>query len=270
MGRGRIGAKDMPPDAVLPQAGGFVGVLMLQTRFPRLEGDIGHPSSFGGRVRHHVVEGALPQRVVTRADDLRQGGLPARFEAAARQLQAEGASAITTSCGFLVLLQQQLQAAVSVPLVTSSLLQLPGLLEREPQVGVLTISAKRLGPDYLLAAGVPAARLGDVVIEGVDPEGEFARAILGNEPSMDVERARADVVAAACALRSRAPGLQTAVLECTNMPPHAPAAAAASGLRLLSLFDDPRLTSWTAARSPSPGTTTAAAPSGTSAGRTAR
>jgi hypothetical protein len=240
--RVRIRAIPAPTDAVLPQAvGGFVGVLMLDTRFPRLPGDIGHPQSFGGAVRHLVVQGALPEKVVTRAPALRESGLAVPFIEAARALAAQGARAITTSCGFLVLLQDELQAAVRVPVVTSSLLQLPGLLAHEPQVGVLTISAERLGEDYLLAAGVPRDRLADVLVEGVDPQGAFARAILGNRAEMDVDAARRDVVDAALRLRERAPPLRTAVLECTNMPPHAEAAAAESGLRLLSLFDEDSL-----------------------------
>lgn len=240
--RGRIRAIPAPTDAVLPQAGaGFVGVLMLDTRFPRLAGDIGHPGSFGGAVRHRVVRGAVPRRVVTSAQALRESGLGAAFIEAARELAAQGARAITTSCGFLVLLQDELQAAVPVPVVTSSLLLLPGLLAQERQVGVLTIDAERLGHDHLLAAGVPRERLADVVMQGVASEGPFARAILGNEPSMDVEGAARDVVQAALALRARAPDLRTAVLECTNMPPHAKAAGDATGLRLPSLLEHPVL-----------------------------
>jgi len=125
--------------------------------------------------------------------------------------------------------------------VTSSLLQLPGLLARRRRAGVLTISAERLGQEHLLAAGVARDRLGDVVVEGVDPQGEFCRAILGDDCSMDADAARADVVRAAVRLKQRAPDLREAVLECTNMPPHAAAAAQASGLRLLSLLDDPLL-----------------------------
>ena len=239
--RVRIRASPGPTDAVLPQAGGFVGVLMLDTRFPRLPGDVGHAGSSGGAVRQRVVQGAVPRRVVTSAPALRESGLGAAFIEAAQELAARGARAITTSCGFLVLLQDELQAAVPVPVVTSSLLHLPALLARETQGGVLTISPGRVGEDHLLAAGVPRERLADVVVQGVDSEGPFARAILGNEPSMDVEGATADVVQAALALRRRAPQLRTAVLECTNMPPHAKAAGQASGLRLLSLFDDERL-----------------------------
>ncbi|TFZ07475.1 aspartate/glutamate racemase family protein [Ramlibacter henchirensis] len=214
---------------------------MLDTRFPRLPGDVGHPQCFGGAVRHAVIQGAVPRRVVADAQALRDSGLAAPFIEAARALAAQGARAITTSCGFLVLLQDELQAAVPVPVVTSSLLQLPGLLASEPQVGVLTISSQRLGPDHLLAAGVPRERLADVIVQGVDAAGPFASAILGNQPDMDVEGACADVVNAARALRERAPHLRTAVLECTNMPPHAAAASQASGLRLLSLLDDERL-----------------------------
>lgn len=240
--RVRIRSIPAPPDAVLPQApGGFLGVLMLDTRFPRWPGDIGHPQSFGVPVRQVLVEGAWPARVVADAGALRESGLAAGFVAAAQLLAQQGAWAITTSCGFLVLLQQELQAAVDVPVVTSSLLQLPGLLAGQARAGVLTISAGRLGDDHLLAAGVPRDRLADVVVQGVDPQGPFARAILGNEPAMDFEAARQDVVNAAQALRQRGPELRSAVLECTNMPPHAKAASGASGLQLLSLLDDLRL-----------------------------
>ena len=64
-----------------------LGVLMLDTRFPRLPGDVGHPASFSMPVRHRVVTGASPQRVVRQADP----ALLAPFIAAARSLVAEGA-----------------------------------------------------------------------------------------------------------------------------------------------------------------------------------
>lgn len=209
---------------------------MLDTRFPRPPGDIGHPDSLGVPARHAVVPGAWPKAVVGSAAALRASGLARAFVARACEFEQEGARAITTSCGFLVLLQDELQSAVGIPVVTSSLLHLPRLLQREPQVGVLTIDAAHLGPEHLLAAGVPAARLGDVVVQGVDPQGEFAGAILGNRDTMDVARAQADVVAASLALRARAPRLCSVVLECTNMPPYGPAVRAAGGWRLFSLL----------------------------------
>jgi hypothetical protein len=239
----RIRANTVPDDAVLPEAasGGFLGVAMLDTRFPRPPGDIGNPASFPFPVRLRVVANAWPHLAVTSADALRASGLPAAFTEAMGQLEREGARAIATSCGFLVLLQRELQAAVSVPVISSSLLQLPALLAEQPQVGVLTMSAEHLGAEHLMAAGVPAGRLADVIVQGVRPDGEFAGAILGNRAGMDLARAEADVVAAAVALKARAPSLRTVVLECTNMPPYAHAVRQATGFELRSLLDEPRL-----------------------------
>jgi hypothetical protein len=46
----------------------FLGVLMPQTRFPKLPGDVGHPASFSMPVHHRVVAGASPQRVTREGD----------------------------------------------------------------------------------------------------------------------------------------------------------------------------------------------------------
>ena len=228
-----VPSADANPDA---DQEAFLGVLMLRTRFPRLPGEIGHPASFGLPARHVVVERAVAASVVQDAAALRASGLAEDFIAAARRLEAEGAAAITTSCGVLVLFQRELQQAVRVPLVTSSLVMLPELLATESQVGVLTISAKRLGPEYLAAAGVPPDRMRDVIVEGMPADGEFASAILGDRAEMNADRARDEAVAAALRLRRRAPGLHTLVLECTNLPPHAPSIEQATGLRTLSLL----------------------------------
>jgi hypothetical protein len=163
------------------------------------------------------------------------------FAAIVRSLAREGAQAVTTTCGFLVLLQKELQAAAKVPVITSSLMLLPKLLAAQRRVGVLTISATKLGKEHLRAAGVPRERLGDVVVQGVDPKGEFATRILGNQPELDLALARADVVAAAAALKAREPSLTDVVLECTNMPPYRADVEAATGLKTWCLLDDERL-----------------------------
>ena len=223
-----------PAPAVAPA--GFLGIVMLDTRFPRPPGDVGNPATFSVPTRQVIVKGAWPEKVVQTAMSMRANKLVAPFSAMVRQLEQQGALAITTSCGFLVLLQRELQARVRVPVVTSSLLQLPELLAVQPQVGVLTISASRLGHEHLRCAGVPRDRLGDVLVQGVAPGSEFVRAILGNQPRMDLQQAQADVLAAALALKARAPQLSTVVLECTNMPPYAAAIEAQTGLRAVSLL----------------------------------
>ena len=220
---------------------GFLGVLTLDTRFPRLPGDIGNPMSFGVPTMTRVVRGARPDLVVQPAAAQREAGLVAPFIRALRGLEAAGASATTTSCGFLLLMQEELQAQAKVPVVTSSLMLLPGLLEAHRKVGVLTVSAKHLGEEFLVAAGVPASRMDDVAIEGVDAEGEFARTFLENRDTMHFARARRDVVEAAERLHARAPQVTQLVLECTNMPPYVREIEQATGLRCWSLLQAERL-----------------------------
>src|SRR5690242_21855162 len=89
---------------------------MLDTRFPRVVGDIGHPRTFACPVRYRTVEGASPRRVVVERDPR----LVAPFVAAARELERDGVAAIATSCGFLALFQRELAASVAVPLWTSN------------------------------------------------------------------------------------------------------------------------------------------------------
>ena len=156
-------------------------------------------------------------------------------------MEKGGARAITTDCGFLVLLQKELQAAVRVPVVTSSLLQLPGLLASQALVGVLTLPASKLGSEHLRAAGVARERLQDVLVQGVDAKGGFALALSANRQTIDVAQAATELAAAATLLCQRAPQMQYVVLECSRMAPYRLAIEAASGLKTRALVDDERL-----------------------------
>ena len=191
-------------------------MLMLDTRFPRVVGDIGNPASFAIPVRHRVVAGASPQRVVREGDP----ALLQPFADAARELVDDGAAAITTSCGFLVEFQAAMQAALPVPVWTSSLLKLPELAAP----GVITVDALSLGARHLRAAGADAT----VPVAGLAPGCHLQRALLDDEPAIDTGRAEADVVDAAQRLVARWPAVREIVLECTNMPPYAKAVARAT------------------------------------------
>lgn len=190
---------------------------MLDTRFPRLPGDVGHPASWAMPVRWRVVPGASPQRVVQQAD----AQLLRPFIEAAQALVAEGAAAITTSCGFLVRWQAELQAALPVPVWTSSLLALPGL----QRAGVLTVDAASFDGRLLQAAGAAA----HTPVEGLAPGCPLQRTLLQDLPELDAAAAEADTVAAALRLVQHPAGIEHIVLECTNLPPYAAAVQRATG-----------------------------------------
>jgi hypothetical protein len=197
----------------------FLGVLMLQTRFPRLPGDVGHAGSFGMPVRHRVVAGATPLRVVRQADP----ALIAPFIDAGRALVAEGAVALTTSCGFLARWQGELQAALPVPVWTSALLWLPVLAPQRP--GVVTVDGPALDAAVLRAAGADPA----VPVQGIAADSALATTLLLDRPELDALAAEATVVEAALALCAAHPSTGVIVLECTNMPPYRDAVARACG-----------------------------------------
>ena len=205
---------------------GFLGILMLDTHFPRPVGDIGNPGTFaqgGIDVRYLTVRGASPKRIVQQGDP----ALLAPFVAAANDMVRQGAHMVSTSCGFLALWQAQLAQAVPVPVVTSSLLA----CARVERPGIVTISADSLGLPTLRAAGVPDG----TPVQGVAPGCEFQRRILGNETELDLVQAREDVVQAACQLVRTYPGVGNIVLECTNMPPYRVAVTQATGRPVIDI-----------------------------------
>lgn len=209
--------------------GAAVGVLMLETRFPRIPGDMGHAGSWDFPVLYRVVPGASPDRVVRG----RAEGLLDAFVAAARDMVRDGADGITTNCGFLSLAQRDLAAAVDVPVAASSLMQVDlvnRLLPPGKVAGVLTISGSTLTPDHLAAAGAPP----DTPIGTTEGGREFTRAILGDELELDTALAEADNLAAAERLVADRPDVGAIVLECTNMTPYQAAIAARTGLPVFS------------------------------------
>ncbi|NNE80074.1 MAG: aspartate/glutamate racemase family protein [Silicimonas sp.] len=210
--------------------GASVGILMLEARFPRILGDMGHAATWDFPVLYKVVRNASPGRVVRKSGD----GLLDDFIAAARALEADGADGITTNCGFLSLFQDELAAAVSVPVLTSSLMQVAAvnaILAKGKRAGILTISQSTLTEAHLQRAGVPDG----TPIGTTEGGAHFTEAILGDAPKLDPEAAEADNVAAAKALAGDHPEVGAIVLECTNMTPYGRAIRQATGLPVYSM-----------------------------------
>jgi Asp/Glu/hydantoin racemase len=209
------------------QYGFTVGILMLDTRFPRVVGDMGNALTFEFPVRYYRVPGADPDLVVRRGAE---GLLPA-FVQAARELEREGVGAITTNCGFLVKYQRELAGAVGVPVFTSSLLLVPLVHRMLPpgrRVGILTVNAATLGPEHLVAAGIGADI--PIAVAGLETEKEFARVLLGDELDLDPAVAREEHQRVARRLVAEHPDVGALVLECTNMPPYTADIQRATGL----------------------------------------
>jgi len=211
--------------------GAAVGVMMLETQFPRIYGDIGNALTWPFPVQYRVVPGATPDNVVRKDPRL----LIDKFIEAGRELVKMGCDGLTTNCGFLSLIQDQVKEALGVPVATSSLMQVPlvqALLPPDKRVGVITISANSLSPEHLTAAGAPM----DTPIVGTDAGRAFTHGILDDQPSMDFDACRLDLLDAAQELIGTHDDIGAIVLECTNMVPYALDIRKLTGLPVYSIY----------------------------------
>jgi len=211
--------------------GAKVGILMLETRFQRIPGDMGNAETWPFPVLYKIVPGASPRRVVCEKAE----GLLGAFLAAAEELVRLGADGLTTTCGFLSLYQRELAAHVGVPVATSSLMQIPFIERVLPpgkRVGVLTVSAANLTEKHLRAAGADPA----TPVVGTDGGSEFSRVMINDEERLDVAAAERDILAAGEELVEKHAGIGAVLLECTNMVPYARALSQQLRLPVFSIY----------------------------------
>ncbi len=211
--------------------GATLGILMLNTRFPRIPGDIGNAGTWPFPVQYRVVRSATPDAVV-RQD---AGPLLDDFIAAGRELVEMGCDGIATNCGFLVPFQEEMSEVLGVPVASSSLLQVQMVQRTLPagkSVGILTISAETLSDAHIDAAAIPPG----TPVVGTGATSHFTTQILDDASEIDFDQARADNVAAARRLVDDYPDIGAIVLECTNMVPYAADIRNATGLPVFSIY----------------------------------
>ena len=206
-----------------------LGILMLDTRFPRIEGDIGNPRSFDFPVIFRTMQGIGSADAVAAHPD--RPRVLAALKSNAEALAAEGAVGLSTSCGFLALYQKDLERLSPVPVATSALLLIKALADKK--VGVITASAENLTPAHFSAVGAPS----DTPVAGLPPDGSFAATFLRNGTSLDRAAVEAEAIEAGRALLRSHPDVDAIVLECTNLPPYKEALKRALGVPVWDVLD---------------------------------
>lgn len=206
--------------------GESIGILMLDTMFPRIPGDIGNASTFPFPVRYRVVKGASLSRVVKQCDPT----LIQPFVEGAQELERAGVKAITTSCGFLAAFHPQIANSVSIPVFTSSLLQVrmaSAVIRGDQKVGVITARAQSLTEKHFEGVGIQHMPM---IVVGMDDSPEFSCTFIENKTDFDPEKAAEEMKTVARNLVRQNPEVGAIVLECTNMPPFAHCVQQETGL----------------------------------------
>lgn len=207
-----------------------IGIIMLNTSFPRPVGDIGNIDSYRyeaqifqlskAKVDNVVCEGLADELIVEVID-------------AAGQLKRQGANILTTSCGFLAPLQARVQQSIGLPFIASSLCLLPFLRQAFGQsscIGVLTfdsqvLSAKHFNGHYDQ----------NIQIAGIEKGQELHSVIKQGKDYLDEKLAEQDVLNAAKVLLEKKPSC--ILLECTNLSPYKNALREQFGLPVFDLVD---------------------------------
>ena len=208
-----------------------VGIIVLEERIPCPPGTMGNPTTFSFPVVYEIARG-----VSTSA--LRQAppaGLDS-FLAAGLRLVERGACAVAGNCGLMIVHQEALARALPVPVLLSSLLQLPliaRMLGSEAAVGILVSNDTSLNAEHLaLARSGTDAR---IVLASMQGKPHFTAAVCDEKGELDFEAVTDEVVDVARKLVREHPEVKALLLECVDLPPYAHAVQEAVGLPVFDM-----------------------------------
>lgn len=195
-------------------AGHAIGIIHLEVWYPLLPGNVVNATTYKYPVRLKQLQGGTQDKI--------HRGDPSILEAiieAGRELEREGVRAIAGACGYLGNYQNEVAAALDVPVYLSSLVQVPMIhrgLKPNQRIGILCADGPALTPSILAACGVPANI--PITVLGLEQKPEFSN-ITYSRGEFDVDRIEAEVVASAQQLVEEHPDTGAILLECSDMPP---------------------------------------------------
>lgn len=209
-----------------------LGVISLESYFPKPDGHIKHPASFDFPILYKTVQGATIDRLIRERDP----ELLKPFIEAAKELEREGVKAITGSCGFLALHQQALADAVDIPVFMSSLIQVPlvsRMLKSDQKVGVVVANSDALTMDHMVGVGIADEPL---VVAGMQQQPQFAEVILrGDSNDLDMDVFEQELTSVVEQMLCDNPDVGAIVLECTDLSHFAPKLQQRFGLPVFDL-----------------------------------
>jgi hypothetical protein len=218
-----------------------IGIVRFQANLPMIPGNMGNATTFKFPVV--LVEGNYKNSAEIIAAEPAEDFTRATVEAC-KWLELQGVRAITTNCGFYATYQQVVQEQIDTPFYSSSLVQLPMMINSTPRnkkVGVLTANGGLLkdGPT-LRYAGLSDEQISRLEVEGLESDEAFNE-VLGLSGALDprvVEKALLDGIKR---LVKREPNLSSILLECTEL---APSGRAVQEMVKLPIWDFTTLTNW--------------------------
>ncbi|MEH6444710.1 MAG: aspartate/glutamate racemase family protein [Oceanospirillaceae bacterium] len=214
---------------VRPQADSYgfgIGILLIDCSTPFIPGDVGNASTYNYPVLYKTVPDVTLERLIEQGDE----SLIDNVIEVAKYMESMGVKAITSDCGYMVRYQKKVADAVNIPVILSSLVQLP-MLERtigaRQKIGIICANKQRLSHELLAIAGLQNPDC--AVIYGLQDQPYFRAPILDETGTLEPEKIQQEVVATALKMIEEHPEVGPILLECSNLPPYANAVQKATG-----------------------------------------
>ena len=181
-----------------------------------LIGNSTNPQSYAFPVRFCRVKGANVKTVLENPSrEVLQNMI-----VEAKAMVADGVRAITTSCGFNAIFQNELTEAVNVPVFTSSLLQVPivqKMVGPKGELIILTANKAALKQEHLRAVAITNTT--NLHIYGLEACNEWNKIFSSPDKDIDLNIIREEVVGVALKIYKAYSHARAFILECTDLPP---------------------------------------------------
>lgn len=178
-----------------------------------LHGSLGQPDTFDFPVVYEHVKGACYETIIACPNKKTL----ASMVDTARKMEKEGIKAITTSCGFNAIFQNQLANAVKIPVFASTLILVPlvyNMLNNSQIVGIITADKNHLTREHMEKSGIGSSI--PVCVHGLECTRSFKSwCIETKSASVNFDEFRSEVVGVARTLVDTNRNVGAIVLEST-------------------------------------------------------
>lgn len=203
-----------------------LGIIILDDVYPGFPGDVRNATTYPYNVQFEIVQGVDIQTLVFAKD---KSPCLEPIKQAALNLERKGCRAISAECGYFAYFQTKIAESVEVPVLMSSLIQVPlaqQIISPHKVVGLYVGSKNAVQDEHLLEMGVNLES--NFVIEGAVDEGickEFQNlwieGVRPDRPQAYYDKAEKEFVALGVEFFKRHQNMGAMVLECTGFPPFA-------------------------------------------------
>jgi hypothetical protein len=203
-----------------------LGIIILDDVYPGFPGDVRNACTYPYNVQFEIVQDVDIQTLVFAEE---KSPCLEPIIRAAKNLEKKGCRAISAECGYFAYFQSEISETVDIPVLMSSLLQVPlaqQIISPKKVVGLYVGAESALRDEHLIEMGIKLNS--NYVVTGATDGGkcqEFQNlwidGIRPNPPQAYYDKAEKEFVELGVDFFRQHPNMGAMVLECTGFPPFA-------------------------------------------------